>query len=146
MPANPVIKKDDVKFEDRTHWLNKSVSYKQARLANQAGMSKSAVNLNVLGPDMESTEMHAHSSAEEWLYIIRGSGTLFLIPPGPSPLSTKDDPDAASKIQECTLEPGDFVGLPVPQQWAHTLKAGKGGIEYLVGANCYDADVCQYPL
>lgn len=55
MPANPVIKKDDVKFEDRTHWLNKSVSFKQARLANQAGMSKSAVNLNVLGPDMEST-------------------------------------------------------------------------------------------
>lgn len=90
--------------------------------------------------------MHTHSAAEEWLYVTKGSGTLRLIPPGPAPLSVADDPEAASKIEEHVLAPGDFVGLPVPQQWAHTLVAGKDGIEYLVGANNYDADVCQYPL
>lgn len=90
--------------------------------------------------------MHAHSAAEEWLYVVRGSGTLFLIPPSATPLSTKDDPEAKSKIEEHKLEPGDFVGLPVLMQWAHTLVAGGDGIEYLVGANAFDADVCQYPL
>lgn len=55
MPDHPVIKKGDAEFTEKTHWLNKSVAFKQARLSHQAGMSKSAVNLNVLGPNMEST-------------------------------------------------------------------------------------------
>lgn len=90
--------------------------------------------------------MHSHTSAEEWLYIIRGSGTLYLIPPSRFPISTADDPDASSEIEERQLEAGDFVGLPVPQQWAHTLRAGEEGMEYLVGANFPETDVCQYPL
>lgn len=55
MSHHPVIKKDDIKFTQKSHWLNKNVSFKQALLSRQAGMSKCAVNLNVLGPDMEST-------------------------------------------------------------------------------------------
>lgn len=53
--AHPLIKKDAIKFGDKTHWLNENVKHKQALLSRQAGMTKSDINLVVIGPNTEST-------------------------------------------------------------------------------------------
>jgi hypothetical protein len=85
------------------------------------------------------------------VYILRGTAQLELLdcttlPPGPGvDAFTPLPPDA---IQRVPVKQGDFVGFragPMAGRYAHSMKAGNGGLEYLMGGERREVDVCCYP-
>lgn len=100
--------------------------------------------------------MHHHYTNSEWLYILKGDGVLLLSAAPTQPHAVggiapvAGDPDA--HIEELDVGPGDFVGFKgrpstlEDPAWAHSMRAGSAGMEYLVGGTRKEMDLCVYPL
>ncbi|KAK4685397.1 hypothetical protein P7C73_g4756, partial [Tremellales sp. Uapishka_1] len=109
------------------------------------------VVMTVVGPNDQSVAVHYHHQHAEWLYIISGSASLLLVDASSTPVSfTPVDPSSiALETTETSVEKGDFIGFPSDEsaaRFAHALRAGEGGVEYLVGGLRGGTDVCAYPL
>ncbi len=53
------------------------------------------------------------------------------------------------KVEEVIMKAGDFVGFQGGEgaaRWAHGLRAGEDGVEYLCGGTREKLDICNYPL
>lgn len=112
---------------DFQHPLNAAAKRRTLSLGDATGLTGIGVHLNFIAPGDETTELHSHECLDEFIYILSGTGTLYL-----------DD-------AEYELEPGDFVGFPARGP-AHAMK-NNGTVElvYLVGGGRPDFDVCNYP-
>lgn len=67
------------------------------------GLERVAINYEVLAPGERSSWPHAHSEAEEFIFILEGHPQIWI----------------NSEVYD--LNPGDCVGLPPGTGYAHTL-------------------------
>ncbi|WWC96422.1 hypothetical protein V866_003290 [Kwoniella sp. B9012] len=129
---HPVLKADDIdkSMFPMPHWRNPNALRKTTCLSDKVGMANTgvAVHKSSIGPGMESTAIHYHLSNTEWIYILSGSAILQLVQ---------------------RTERGDFIGFPGgvgASRYAHGLRAGEEGCEYLVGGDRGGSGVTHYPL
>ena len=69
-------------------------------------------------------------------------------PTSAEPLPPSAGPLANGAIQHVHVKQGDFVGFqagPMAGRYAHSMKAGEAGLEYLMGGERREVDVCCYP-
>lgn len=101
-----------------------------------------------LAPGRESTVLHAHLANSEWIYILSGQVTLVLARTRSDPDDVRPGPEAEVVLEETQLKAGDFAGFPAghaSKRWAHALRAGNEGVEYLLGGDRKPLDVITYP-
>ncbi|WVQ65457.1 uncharacterized protein L199_003633 [Kwoniella botswanensis] len=130
-------------------------------LSDKVGMANTgvAVHKSSIGPGMESTAIHYHLSNTEWIYILSGSAILQLVDaslpilnPFQPASSGPEDGEGERKehqVEEVPVSQGDFIGFPGgvgASRYAHGLKAGEEGCEYLVGGDRGGSGVTHYPL
>ena len=107
--------------------------------------------------------IHYHLLESEWIYILRGTAilqhidsSLQHITPSPTlaPTNAPNTPipwttgNPNLDVVETELKSGDFAGWPAGLQsasWAHGLRAGPTGVEYLMGGSREKFDICVYP-
>lgn len=100
--------------------------------------------------------IHYHLTGSEWVYILKGNGVLRLLDAslaihsrGPNREEIQPGHTNANlEVTETAVGPGDFAGFPggvEASKWAHSLKAGDEGMEYLMGGTRDTIDVCSYP-
>src|SRR5262245_11834160 len=75
-------------------------------LSNATGMTQMGVHLRSVEPGMAGTMRHFHTVEEEWVYIVRGRGTVRI---GPHRLPVRA---------------GSFVGFPPGPRPHHFLAEG----------------------
>ncbi|OCF75511.1 hypothetical protein I204_04367 [Kwoniella mangroviensis CBS 8886] len=145
---HPVLKAEDIEKSmfPMPHWRNPNALRKTTCLSDKVGMANTgvAVHKSSLGPNIESTAIHYHLSNTEWIYILSGSAILQLVDAS-LPILNPFQP--ASQVQG--TERGDFIGFPGgvgASRYAHGLKAGEEGCEYLVGGDRGGSGVTHYPL
>ncbi|HYQ16248.1 MAG TPA: cupin domain-containing protein [Polyangiaceae bacterium] len=109
------------------HPLNPRAKRRTLSLGDETGLSRCAMHLNIVAPGDETTESHVHEFVDELVYILSGSGSVFL-----------DD-------VEHEVGAGDFIAFPArgPAHWMKNT--GTTDLVYLVGGDRADHDVCDYP-
>ena len=116
-----------VKAVPHSHPWNSNSEMTGIQLGRLAGLERTGVNLARLAPGRESFVYHAHDCEEEWVYIIKGTGTLEM--------------DGV----EHSMKPGDFAGFPAPSI-AHQLRnTGHEDLVYLMGGEHRQVDVARFP-
>jgi uncharacterized cupin superfamily protein len=109
------------------------------QLARQAGAEKAGVNYGRLEAGKEGAPPHCHSADEELVVLLEGRATFEL---WPSPLSVLEQ-----QAEKETLEvrAGHVVSRPPSTGVSHSLRAGDGGVSFLVYGTRRPNDVCYYP-
>ncbi|WRT66723.1 uncharacterized protein IL334_003686 [Kwoniella shivajii] len=168
---HPVLKARDIDASmfAMPHYRNPKAMRKTTCLSDKVGMANTgvAVHKSKLEPGAESTAIHYHLSNTEWIYILSGSAvvqlvnaSLPIINPFNKPSSSADSDSKPSEkekkrklddtsIEEVNVDQGDFIGFPGgvgASRYAHGLKAGPDGCEYLVGGDRGGSGVVHYPL
>ncbi|WVW85091.1 hypothetical protein I302_107128 [Kwoniella bestiolae CBS 10118] len=156
---HPVLKAEDIEKSmfPMPHWRNPDALRKTTCLSDKVGMADTsvAVHKSSLAPGKESTAIHYHLSSTEWIYILSGSAILQLVDASlpilnpMQPASSSPEENEEYKIEEVQVSKGDFIGFPGgigASRYAHGLKAGEEGCEYLVGGDRGGAGVTHYPL
>ncbi|WVR06665.1 hypothetical protein IAU60_003697 [Kwoniella sp. DSM 27419] len=155
----PLIKAADIEAAMKTdkHYLNEGAKRTEVCMSDKAGMQGLGVWRAKLAPHDESTRIHYHLNDSEWLYILAGTGTLQLIDASLSEVARptkvmagihRPESDHKYDIQEHPVAAGDFMGFQSgigASKYAHGLKAGPEGLEYIVGGTRERMDVCVYP-
>ncbi|MFN2628975.1 MAG: cupin domain-containing protein [Gaiellaceae bacterium] len=108
------------------------------RLGAAAGARRTGLNHVALPPDAEGAPPHLHTVEEETFVILEGEGVLELWPT-PSRAST------GQVREEHPVRAGHVLAHPPGGGMAHMLRAGAGGLTYLVYGTRSAADVCFYP-
>ena len=91
------------------------------------------------------------------MYILSGGGVLQLVDTKRPIQTTHDEIKQAQAsalqtdftVEELSVSPGDFMGFqagPDAQRYAHGLKAGPEGMEYICGGNRRSLKTTVYPL
>lgn len=112
---------------DKVHPLNADAKRRAFSLGDATGLAKVGLHYTIVAPGDLSTELHAHALADEFIFVLSGSGELQL---------------DGERIE---IGAGDFVGLPARGP-AHCLKnTGTTDLVYLVGGDRPAFDVCDYP-
>ncbi|WWC88309.1 uncharacterized protein L201_003217 [Kwoniella dendrophila CBS 6074] len=172
---HPVLKAEEIEKSmfDMGHWRNPNAKRKTTCLSDKVGMANTgvAVHKSILEPNTESTANHYHLSNTEWIYILSGTAVLQLVDASLpilnpfQPFSETPSSDSASsskkpkldnngssstqyKIEEVPVSQGDFIGFPGgigASRYAHSLKSGENGCEYLVGGDRGGSGVVHYP-
>jgi uncharacterized cupin superfamily protein len=96
-------------------------------LGQAAGSSRAGLNHVTLQPGQTGAPPHCHALEEELFYVLDGSGTLTL------------------GDEEHPLRPGDVAARPPSTGVAHALRAGDGGLTYLVYGTREPGDSVYYP-
>ncbi|RSH90749.1 hypothetical protein EHS25_009924 [Saitozyma podzolica] len=150
---HPLLSAEEIEaaLVERKHPINSFASRTETCMSDMVGMRGFGVHFVRLKPGDESTQIHYHLQNSEWIYILRGTANLQLLdctttPPGPGvDTFTSLSPDA---IEHVPVKQGDFVGFqagPMAGRYAHSMKAGIEGLEYLMGGDRGEVDVCCYP-
>ena len=109
------------------HPFNPASEMKIVRLGGATGMTRIGVNLIRIPPGKESFIPHAHSTSEEFVFVLEGAGEVVL--------------DGVGH----TVGPGDFVGFPIDGV-VHSLKSkGPGDLVYLTGGENHPVEVADMP-
>ena len=109
------------------HQFNSNAIRLTRTLGEPAGLKRMGVHLVRLAPGRDSTQFHHHDADEEWIYVLKGSGS--------------------ARIGETTrtVSAGDFMGFATPGP-AHALTNSTGeDLIYLMGGERNAADVVHYP-
>jgi uncharacterized cupin superfamily protein len=96
-------------------------------LGRAAGAVKAGLNHVTLPADTDGPPPHVHSLEEELFFVLSGSGTLRL------------------GADEHPLTAGDIVARPPATGVAHSVRAGRDGLTYLVYGTREDGDSVYYP-
>lgn len=101
-----------------------------ASLSRELGLTRVAVNYEVLEPGDRSSWPHAHSEAEEFIFILEGFPEVWI------------DGDVFP------LKPGDCVGLPGGTGYSHTLlnNSDKNVRALVMGECSVPTDKIIYPM
>ncbi|WVQ65458.1 uncharacterized protein L199_003634 [Kwoniella botswanensis] len=163
-PPFPLIKSDqiDSSMVSKRHRLNNDAERIGVCMSDMAGMKGLGVHKVRIPPNGESTEIHYHLQDSEWLYVLSGTGILLLQDASES-FDTSDDSknnrligrvtaksseSSQSRVKEHQIASGDFMGFQggiLASKFAHSLRAGPEGLEYLMGGTRERVDVCCYP-
>ena len=103
--------------------------FKRKKLADAAGGEKLGTSLYEVSPGKRLWVRHYHEGNEESIFVLDGSGTLFL------------GPDET----EHELEAGDYVALPPGEESAHDIEAGGAGLRLLMSSTMEEPDITVYP-
>jgi len=103
--------------------------FKRKQLAEAAGGEELGASLYEVPPGKRMWIRHYHEGNEESIFVLSGSGTLYL------------GPDAEAHA----LEPMDYVALPAGEESAHDVEAGDDGLELLLSATMEEPDITVYP-
>ena len=110
-----------------SHPLNPRSEMNGVSLSHHAGMRRIGVHVVRLKPGKESCVYHAHTSEEEFFYILSGKGI------------TEIDG------KEYEVGPGDFMGFPTPSVAHHLKNASDEDLVYLVGGERHPVEVADFP-
>nr|XP_031858544.1 uncharacterized protein CI109_006067 [Kwoniella shandongensis]KAA5525616.1 hypothetical protein CI109_006067 [Kwoniella shandongensis] len=150
----------DAALKPNSHPLNPDNVRHSACISDMVGMKGLGVHKIRLEPNVESTTIHYHLNGAEWFYILKGSATLLLIDASiphhegfkafsDATWTSRNVEDAKEyQVEERQVGPGDFMGFQgglTAGQYAHGLRAGPEGLEYLCGGTRDTFDVCCYP-
>lgn len=113
---------------------------------------------HLLSADPSAQTIHYHLQESEWIYVISGHGTLFLLDASVPSLASAELVSerftdvqltpSPSDITETPLGPGDFVGYEGglgASRFAHAFRADEGGMDVLMGSKRERVDICVYP-
>jgi len=160
-PHHPLLKAEEYKsnLREQAHDYNPDAKSKQAGISDMVGMSGLGVAFAKIPPNGVSTAMHYHLNDHEWVYILSGTGHLLLLDVSePVHTNRKGRPvrdqgwqttNPEQKVEEREVGPGDFAGFMggvKAAKYAHCLRAGPEGLEYLMGGTRATIDTCSYPL
>ncbi|KAF7336707.1 Cupin-2 domain-containing protein [Mycena venus] len=97
MSASSVLRAAAIQslLKPRAHPLDASRVRTTASLGDQVGLTKVGIHKSTLPPNMVSTVEHFHDIDDEWMFILRGSGTLL----------------CAGEGEDTVVGAGDFVGF-----------------------------------
>ncbi len=109
------------------HPLNSNSRLNLLPLSDFTGMQRLGVSIGRIPPGKEGFLPHAHTTQEEFIYILEGTGTLSL-----------DD-------EVTTLNPGDFVGFPTDGMVHHLANDGTADLVYLMGGERTATEVSDFP-
>jgi uncharacterized cupin superfamily protein len=113
--------------ERKVHFLNPAAARVNKSLGDAVGLRNLGIHRIEVGPGQKSTEHHLHHYEEEAVYVLSGTGTLFL------------------GEDSYPIGPGDFVGFPC-RTAAHSIRNdGAEALVCLVVGQRLDQDVCDYP-
>ncbi len=96
-------------------------------LSDPAGMSRLGVSLIRLPPGKESFIPHAHTLAEEFVFVLEGAGRVIL-DGEPHPIG-----------------PGDFIGFPTDGVVHSLACSGPSDLVYLTGGERIAVEVADMP-
>jgi len=156
--AYPVVTAQEIEssLEESEHYLTKGAVKSTFSMSDKAGMTSQGVHFVRLEPGKESTTIHYHLNESEWMYVLSGSATALFVdaslpdlqPPNrAAPVSGPMKTDLP--VHEVEVKPGDFMGFQAgvrASRWAHGLRAGPNGCDYLCGGDREVLDICVYPL
>jgi uncharacterized cupin superfamily protein len=109
------------------HMFNANGIRMTRSLSDACGMKQIGVHLVRVEPGRESTEYHAHSHDEEWIYILSGRAI------------------AEIDGRKTEVKAGDFMGF-VAGSAPHTMQNESAeDLLYLVGGTRHAYDVVDYP-
>jgi len=167
VPHPPYLPREEIEsnLTPYPHGLNPGAVRHQFCMSDAVGMKECGYGVHFvrLDPGVESTTIHYHLLESEWIYILRGTAILQHIDsslqhitssPTLAPTNAPNTPipwttgNPNLDVVETELKSGDFVGWPAGLQsasWAHGLRAGPTGVEYLMGGSREKFDICVYP-
>jgi len=125
----PLWKAQELAAQERVfaQRLNPNSHLRRTGLSRLAGLTRAHVSLGRIPPGKDSFAYHAHRCEEEWVYILSGRAIA--------------DIDG----QSYEVEPGDFMGFPMPGV-AHLLRNPfDTELVYLMGGEAVPLDVLDYP-
>jgi len=109
------------------HPFNPNSEMYMTRLSDRVGMQRVHIKLMRLPPGKESFIPHAHTTEEEYVFVLEGAGTVTLN-------------GVASDIG-----PGDYIGFPIDGVVHHLTNTGKSDLVYLTGGERADVEVALMP-
>jgi uncharacterized cupin superfamily protein len=109
------------------HPFNPGSEMRVVPLSDQVGMRRAHLKLIRLPPGKESFIPHAHSVEEEYVFVLKGQGTLTL------------DGEATP------IGPGDYIGFPVDGAVHHLTNTGAADLVYLSGGERAAVEVALMP-
>jgi uncharacterized cupin superfamily protein len=109
------------------HPLNPASEIEIRMLSRATGMQRLGVSHATVPPGKESLIYHSHTTEEEFMYILSGTGTL------------------RAGADETEIGPGDIVGFATPSI-AHTVvNSGNEPLVYLVGGESKELEQADFP-
>ena len=115
------------KVVNKIHPLNESAQRRTFSLGDATGLAALGLHYTLVSPGDRSTELHSHVYADEFVFILAGSGRLEL------------------DHEQIDVAAGDFIGLPARGPAHRLYNTGSVDLAYLVGGNRPSFDVCNYP-
>jgi uncharacterized cupin superfamily protein len=109
------------------HPFNPRSELFMTRLSDGTGMTRVGVSLARVPPGKESFVPHAHTTQEEWVYILEGQGVALV------------------GEHELEVGPGDFLGFPTDGTVHHLTNTGAVDLVYLQGGERREGDVGRFP-
>ncbi|MCX4247190.1 cupin domain-containing protein [Paraliomyxa miuraensis] len=109
------------------HPLNPQSEIHMRRLSDPTGMKRMGVNLGRIPPGKESFLPHAHTTNEEWVYVLEGRGHALI------------------GEHEHEIGPGDFLGFPTDGTVHHLRNSGDVDLLFLQGGERNGFDVGLFP-
>ena len=104
-------------------------TFDRKQLGAAAGGEALGTSLYRVPPGKRTWPPHSHYGNEEAMFVLEGSGTLFLGEDG----------------EEHPLVPGDYVALPTGKEHTHEVEAGEDGLRLLVVSEMNDPDITYMP-
>lgn len=119
------IDETDVEWTDIEHG---ETTFRRRQLGAADGGERLGCSLYELPPGKRAWPYHYHTSNEEAMYVLSGTGTLRL------------------DGERHPLSPGEYVAFPVGEQSAHqVVNDAEEPLRYLVVSTMDDPDVVGYP-
>lgn len=110
-----------------SHPLNPRSAIFMKRLSDPAGMTRIGVNLARIPPGKESFLPHAHTTQEEWVYVLEGEGTVLI------------------GDRELPIGPGDFLGFGTDGTVHHLMNTGDRDLVILQGGERGEVEIAHFP-
>jgi len=121
-----VIDTDSIDWQDHDHGDR---SFRGKRFTRASAASELGCSLYEIEPGHRGWPAHYHEGNEEAMFVLEGSGTLWL----------------GGDREERDLSAGDFAVFPRGEDGQHELEAGPEGIRYLAMSTMNDPDITVYP-
>lgn len=120
------VNADDLEWTDYDHGDRQ---FRRKQLGAAAGGEDIGTSLYQVPAGKRLWLRHYHEGNEEAIFVLSGSGTLWL------------GPDAT----EYSIEAEDYVALPAGEESTHELAAGDDGLRLLMYSTMNDPDITVYP-
>ena len=120
------VNADELEWTEHDHGERQ---FKRKKIAAAAGGERLGASLYEVPPGKRMWIRHYHEGNEESIFVLNGSGTLYLGP----------------EKETHALEPKDYVALPAGEESAHDIEAGEDGLELLMSATMEEPDITVYP-